>query len=249
MASRSASSCGSNGGSEPVSGLSGRPAAGHRRRLLGHAALSLALLAAAPAAESAAQDTTTVSLELRLSGDSTSPTRDPIVRTRNLLADTPWLSTLREGLPVRLAYRLEVWRTRPGWLDALERQVEWAVVVRHEPLLDQFSVVRLFPPNRVQQNRYATPGALAAALGRGYQFQVTPSEPGRYYYTVALTVTTLSDSDLEEFERVLKGELTDNGKGGSNIAKRARRLVLRLAGLPTLNLTAESERFAIRAQP
>lgn len=229
--------------------MSGRPPAGDRRRLLGRALLSLTLLAAAPGTESAAQDTAGVTLEVRLSGDSLSPTRDPIIRTRNLLADTPWLATLREGLPVRLAYRLEVWRTRPGWLDALERQVEWAVVVRHEPLLDQFSVVRLFPPNRVQQNRYATPGALAAALGRGYQFQVTPSEAGRYYYTVALTVTTLSDSDLEEFERVLRGELTDNGQGGSNIARRARRLVLRLAGLPTLNLSAESERFAIRARP
>lgn len=232
-----------------MSGLSGRSPAGDRRRLLGRACLALTLLATAPAREAAAQDTTGVSLDVRLSGDSLSPTRDPIIRTRNLLADTPWLSTLREGLPVRLAYRLEVWRTRPGWLDALARQVEWAVVVRHEPLLDQFSVVRLFPPNRVQQNRYATPGALAAALGRGYQFQVTPSEPGRYYYTVALTVTTLSDSDLEEFERVLRGELTDSGQGSSNIAKRARRLVLRLAGLPTLNLSGESERFTIRAQP
>ena len=211
------------------------------------AGLGLILLAAAVSTPGAAQDTTGVSVEVRLSGDSLSSTRDPIIRTRNLFADTPWLATLREGLPVRLAYRLEVWRTRPGWLDALERQVEWAVVVQHEPLLDQFSVVRLLPPNRVQQNRYATPGALAGALGRGYQFQVTPSEAGRYYYTVALTVTTLSDSDLDEFERVLRGELTDGGGGGNNLAKRARRLVLRLAGLPTLNVAGESERFEVQA--
>jgi len=228
--------------------MSGSQPAGDRRRLLRQACLSLTLLAAAAPTPGVAQDTTGVSLEVRLSGDSLTLTRDPIVRTRNLLADTPWLSTLREGLPVRLAYRLEVWRTRPGWLDALERQVEWAVVVRHEPLLDQFSVVRLLPPNRVQQNRYATPGALAGALGRGYQFQVTPSEPGRFYYTVTLTVTTLSDSDLEEFERVLRGELTNGGDGGSNLARRARRLVLRLAGLPTLNVSGESERFEIRAR-
>ncbi|MDH4347698.1 MAG: hypothetical protein OEW17_02755 [Gemmatimonadota bacterium] len=223
----------------------GRPA-GTWQRLLRPACRSLALLAALAPAPGAAQDTTGVSLEVRLSGDSLSSTRDPVVRTRNLLADTPWLATLREGLPVRLAYRLEVWSTRSGWLDAIERQVEWAVVVRHEPLLDQFSVVRLLPPNRVQQNRYATPGALAGALGRGYQFQVTPNDPGRYYYTVALTVTTLSDSDLEEFERMLRGELADGGDGGNNLAKRARRLVLRLAGLPTLNVSAKSEPFDVR---
>lgn len=222
-----------------------RPSAGRLPRP-GSVALALALLAAG-AGPLAAQDTTRVQLEVRLSGDSLSRTRDPIVRTRYLLADTPWLATLREGLPVRLAYRLEVWRTRPGWLDALERKVEWAVVVRHEPLLDQFSVVSLFPPNRIQQNRYATAGALAGALGRGYQFQVTPGEAGRYYYTVSLTVSTLSDSDLEEFERIVRGELSDDDAGGTNLARRARRLVLRLAGLPTLNQSAESERFEVRA--
>ncbi len=199
------------------------------------------LLLLAGARSAAAQDSAAVRLDLTLAGTA----RDPLVSTRNLLEDTPWLSALRQGLPVRLQYRLEIWRSREAWLDEVQRQIEWTVVIRHEPLLDQFSVVRLLP-NGVRRNVYGTPGALAAALGVPVRFTVAPREPGTFYYAASLAVTTLSDSDLDQFERILRGELDPaNGEGGT-LLQRARRLVLRLAGLPTANLTARSESFEVK---
>lgn len=189
-----------------------------------------------------AQDTAAVRLEVTLAG----PTHEPLVRTRNLLEETPWLTALRQGLPVRLQYRLELWRSREAWLDEVDRQLEWTIVVRHEPLLDQFTVTRLGPGPLIQQRRVATPGALASLLGIGYQFQISPRAQGRYYYSASLAVATLSDSDLDQFERILKGELDPRNSEGGSLAERARRLVLRLAGLPTLNLGASSEAFEIR---
>ncbi|HEY7683752.1 MAG TPA: DUF4390 domain-containing protein [Gemmatimonadales bacterium] len=180
-------------------------------------------------------------LEVTLAGAS----RDPVVRTRNLLEETPWLTALRQGLPVRLLYRLDIWRSRQAWLDEVQRQLEWTIVVRHEPLLDQFTVTRLGPGNLVQQRRVATPGALAALLSVGYQFQIAPTSDGRYYYSASLAVATLSDSDLDQFERALRGELDPGNPEGGSLAERARRLVLRLAGLPTLNLSATSESFEV----
>ena len=189
----------------------------------------------------AAQDTSAVRLEVALAPT----TRDPTVFTRNLLEDTPWLSTLRQGLPLRLQYRLEIWRSRDAWLDDVVRQLEWTIVVRHEPLLDQFTVTRLGPFKGVQTRRLGTAGALAAQLGLGLQFPVVPKESGRYYYAASLSVATLSDSDLDKFERVLRGEIDPGGSEGGGIADRARRLVLRLAGLPTANLSAQSEQFEV----
>lgn len=182
-------------------------------------------------------------LEVSLAPD----TRDPTVFTRNLLEDTPWLSALRQGLPVRLQYRLETWRSREAWLDDVVRQLEWTIVVRHEPLLDQFTVTRLGPgPRFIETRRLGTAGALAAQLGLGYRFPIAPTESGRYYYAASLSVVTLSDSDLDKFERVLRGQLDPDNSGGGGLAERARRLVLRLAGLPTLNLAASSEAFEVR---
>ncbi|HJR15431.1 MAG TPA: hypothetical protein VJ808_01155, partial [Gemmatimonadales bacterium] len=81
--------------------------------------------------------TAPVRLQVTLTADSSiRGARAPVVRSENLLGpESRWLAALRSGLPVRLHYRLEVWRSRDGWFDNFDRQVEWDVVVRHEPLL------------------------------------------------------------------------------------------------------------------
>jgi hypothetical protein len=145
-----------------------------------------------------------------------------------------------------LQYRLETWRSREAWLDEVQRQVEWAIVVRHEPVLDQFVVTRIGPGNAIVARRVATPGALAELLGARYQFQIVPQDEGRYYYTASLAVATLSDSDLDQLERVLRGEVDPRSAEGGSLAERARRMLLRLAGLPTLSLNASSEAFEVR---
>ncbi len=196
-----------------------------------------------------AQAGNSVRLEVRLTPDSAPRgARVPVVRSDNLLGDGRWLSTLRSGLPVRLHYRVEVWRSRNGWLDQLTRQVYWDVVVRHEPLLDQYTMLTIFG-SRVQERRYATLDALTAALAFAYQINVSPAESGSYYYTATLEVSTLSDSDLDELERFLEGGLeggrTREGVGDA-LGRGATRFLLRLAGLPSLRLEARTRRFAIR---
>ncbi|HTO72183.1 MAG TPA: DUF4390 domain-containing protein [Gemmatimonadales bacterium] len=215
------------------------------RRLL----LVLALLPAV-AGQARAQDTTKVRLDVTLASDTTAEGfRLPLVRTRNLAHDDRWLTMLSSGFPVRLHYQIELWRAREGWFDALERAVEWDVVVRHEPLLDQYTVTRLIARQR-REARYATTDALAAALGQAYRVAVANGISGKLYYVATLEITTLSDSDLDELERFLKGDLTPAAEGqgdvGSAVGRGAKRLVLKLAGLPSLSLSSQSERFESR---
>lgn len=220
--------------------------AGRLRALLVIAVAALALVAPR---EGRAQTGNSVRLDVRLTPDSAPRgTRVPVVRTDNLLGDGRWLSTLRSGLPVRLHYRVEIWRSRNGWLDQLTRQVYWDVVVRHEPLLDQYTLLTIFG-SRVQERRYATLDALTAALAFAYQINVGPTESGSYYYTATLEVSTLSDSDLDELERFLEGDL-DGAPGregiGDALGRGATRFLLRLAGLPSLRLEARTRRFVVR---
>jgi hypothetical protein len=197
-----------------------------------------------------AQAAPTVRLSLRLAADSTATgSRAPIVRSENLLDDGRWLSALRSGLPVRLHYRLEVWRSRGGWFDAFERQAEWDVVLRHEPLLDQYTVLTIVG-GRVQERRYATLDALNAALAFSYQVNVRPAASGRYYYTASMGISTLSDSDLDELQRFLEGDLGEVAQGeegaGNALGRGATRFLLRLAGLPSLRLEVRSVTFEVR---
>lgn len=211
--------------------------------------LLLVVLAAAIPGEARAQAGNAVLLEVRLTPDTArSGARAPVVRSENLLGDGRWLSTLRSGLPVRLHYRIEVWRSRDGWMDQLTRQVYWDVVVRHEPLLDEYTLLTIFG-SRVRERRYATLDALSAALAFAYQINVSPTVRGNYYYTATLEVSTLSDSDLDELERFLEGDL-DGARGegglGDALGRGATRFLLRLAGLPSLRLEARTGRFSIR---
>jgi hypothetical protein len=144
---------------------------------------------------------------------------------------------------------VEVWRSRGGWFDAFERQAEWDVVLRHEPLLDQYTVLTLVG-GRAKERRYATLDALTAALAFAYQVSVRPAQPGRYYYTASLEISTLSDSDLDELQRFLEGDLDDVAQGkegvGDALGRGATRFLLRLAGLPSLRLEVRSTTFDVR---
>jgi hypothetical protein len=214
------------------------------------AAALLGWLSTASPRPAEAQTASSVRLEVRLTPDTArSGARVPVVRSMNLLGDGRWLSTLRSGLPVRLHYRIEVWRSRDGWLDQLTRQVYWDVVARHEPLLDQYTMLTIFG-SRVQERRYATLDALTAAIAFAYQINVSPSESGNYYYTASLEVSTLSDTDIDELERFLAGDLDGGSRGGEGIGdavgRGATRFLLRLAGLPSLRLEARTRRFSLR---
>ena len=213
------------------------------------AVIAAAMVAAAPSG-AGAQGAAAVRLTARLASDSTpAGSRAPIVRSENLLGDGRWMTALRSGLPVRLHYKVEVWRSRGGWFDAFERQAEWDVVLRHEPLLDQYTVLTLVG-GRAQERRYATVDALSAALAFAYQVSVRPTQPGRYYYAASLEISTLSDSDLDELQRFLEGDLEGVTQGkegvGDAVGRGATRFLLRLAGLPSLRLEVRSLSFEVR---
>ena len=209
-----------------------------------------AALALAGPPRAAAQDAAQLRLTVRLADDSSaSGSRVPVVRSEHLLQDGRWLQTLRSGLPVRLHYRVEVWRSRDGWFDLLDRQTEWDVVLRHEPLLDQYTLLTIVA-GRAQERRYATVDALTAALEFSYRINVGPAAPGRYYYTATLEISTLSDSDLDELQRFLEGDLDRVARGnegvGDALGRGATRFLLRLAGLPSLRLEVRSTTFEVR---
>ena len=220
-------------------------------RLACRATALSAVLLSTHAALASAQDTQGVRLGVTLARDTTpGGARVPIVRSQNLLtANSRWLSALRSGLPVRLHYRVEVWRSRGAWFDAFERQAAWDVVLRHEPLLDQYTVLTVVG-GRVQERRYATLDALSTALAFAYQVSVRPAVAGRYYYAASMEISTLSDSDLDELQRFLEGDLGEVAQGeegvGDALGRGATRLLLRLAGLPSLRLEVRSTTFEVR---
>ena len=166
------------------------------------------------------------------------------VQTTGLLADGKFVGLMRSGFPLRLHYRLELWRSRSGWFDQYVSEAPWDAVARHDPLADDFVLIR----TGGSVARYGTPEDLERALALPYRWNLKISGAGNFYFLCRLEVTTLNDTDLEELTRWLKGDVSPAVSGGGNLggalARGAQRLLVRIAGLPRLTLEARSETFS-----
>ena len=213
--------------------------------------LAMMVISVALSRAAGAQQPRAAGLTVALSPDTArNGRRDPLIRAQFLLSDPRLLSMLSSGFPLRMHYRAELWRSRSGWFDAFERTVEWDVVVRHEPLLDQYAVNTIMP-GRTRENRYTGIETLTSAIdGVAFQIAFRVTERGDYYYNASLQVSTLSDSDLDELERFLRGDLgpaaSEGRDFGEAVGRGATRLLLKLAGLPSVRVEGRSGRFRVR---
>jgi len=165
------------------------------------------------------------------------------VQAAHLLDDGRFLDLMRSGFPLRLHYRLELWRVRASWFDRYVTGVEWDAVARHDPLAEEFILIR----TGGGVTRYNTTEDLAGALAVPYRVAIDPRGNGRFYLVGQLEVTTLNDTDLEELTRWLKGDVTPAVSGresfGDALAHGAQRALIRIAGLPSLTLDGRSATF------
>lgn len=168
------------------------------------------------------------------------------VQVRSLFADPDWAAALDQSFPIRLTFRMEIWRSRDGWIDEFQRATEWSTVIQYEPLQDQYRVTELLLSGPVE-TRYQTRDELARWIGITREVDALPVGAGSFYYDLKLRISALSDEDMEEIEQFLAGgQATPSRPERSSIGRSFRRFLLRLAGLPGEELTVRTERFRVR---
>ena len=168
-----------------------------------------------------------------------------VLRVRDILADKELEAAVRSGLPLRVRFRVELWRD--GFIDDLIATEHWTSVVTFDALSERY-VVRTRADARARV--FPDFAAARAAIETAYVVGLRPQQRGRYYFTGSADIETLSLSDLEELERWLKGELQPAVSGDRSIpgaiGQGARRLFIRVLSLPERRLEARSERFRVQ---
>ncbi len=166
-----------------------------------------------------------------------------VVRVGSVLNDAALEEAIRGGLPIRVQVRVELWHD--GFIDNIESTENWTTVLLYEPLEGQY-IVR---PPRGNALRYPSWAAARESIESEYPMTIAPRKPGQYYYTATLQIETLSSSDLDDLERWLRGELGPAVSGqrslGDAVGEGAKRLLIKLLGLPTRRVEAKSERFRV----
>jgi hypothetical protein len=145
---------------------------------------------------------------------SNSPPVGASVRATGLLGDLELQELLRNGFPAAMRFRLELWR-EGGMFDEIENSVQWNTLVRYDPYIGQYLVVR--SQARFEEDFGGFPtlaAAEAAVLEKPYAVRLQPTRLGAaYYYNVVVDVESLSVSDLDELQRWLRGELQPAVRG------------------------------------
>jgi len=137
----------------------------------------------------------------------------PRVQATALLADGKFVGLMRSGFPLRLHFRLELWRARSGWFDQFVSDWSGDAVAHHDPLADDFLLIR----TGGAVARYTTADSLERAL------------------EIPLYVRWLKG----DVSPAVSGE----GNVGGALVRGAQRILVRIAGLPRLTLEARSETF------
>ena len=168
----------------------------------------------------------------------------PVVRAEHLLDDRVFDAALKNGFPVHYHFRLEMWR-KAALFDHLARDAEWDVFVRLDPLTSEYDLIR----SSGSIEHFTRVEAVSRALASPFHVDLLPPAGAgtRYYYLATLQIESLSESELAEVERWLKGDIgpaiSHTGNIGDALAQAARRLLIRFSGLPRRSLEARSEVF------
>jgi hypothetical protein len=169
----------------------------------------------------------------------------PRVAVPGLLEDGALEEAVQSGLPLRIRFRVELWRD--GFVDDLVGQAAWSVAVAFEPL-ERHYLAGVLPSDSLAS--FETWAAARAAVEGPYSPTMRAVAAGTYYYIGVVEVETLSLSDLDELERWLRGELEPAVRGsrsvGGAVGTGLKRLLIRIIGLPARRHEARSPPFRVR---
>lgn len=173
-------------------------------------------------------------------------TGEAIVRVGDLFSDPELVQAVRDGLPLRIRIRGQLWKDG-RFFDNEEGRYEWRASIFFDPLTRRFRVqTQERPGAEIEVN---TLEEAQEALQLTLTAPIRPTRSGKYYYVFGVELETLSLSDLEELQRWLRGELAPAVSGEQDVegalAKGFRRVLVRMLGLPAKRYQVQSPRFEV----
>ncbi len=165
------------------------------------------------------------------------------VSLHGLLDDDRFLSAMESGFPLYIEYRIELRESRSLWDRTVDR-LEWEYVVLYDPVRIRYRVeyvdgTEYLPDVTALQGRLEDVWPVS---------ELQPDQPGEYYFNATVTVTTLTDEDVDEVFAWLRGEEADSlsrDRPGF-VTRTARKLLVRVAPLPRVEIEGKSQKFEQR---
>ena len=180
------------------------------------------------------------SIDIRVTAQS----YPPLVAVRNVLAENDYDELLRNGFPVRMHIRAELW-TVGRYFDDVRGRVEWDVILQYNVVEKSYEVARLVGDRVTALGSYRYFADARAASELAYLPALpAPTRGQKGYVLVQAGVQALEVTDLDELERWLRGEAQPAVRGkrspASALTRGVRTLASRILGAEVRQLEARS---------
>jgi hypothetical protein len=139
----------------------------------------------------------------------------PTVSLADVLAEGHRRELLGFGWPTVVHCRLELWK-RGFVFFGRESFIEWELIVEYVPATRVYQVRRRQDGKLEDLGQFATIEEAEQVVDRPYRVPLSPRSSGkRYYYAFSVDLETLSGSDLEAWQRWVRGDAEPaiRGKG------------------------------------
>lgn len=188
---------------------------------------------------------------LELPADSLRTRQGPLVRASGMLAGERVQKLLAAGFPARFRFRVELWSDGRFLFDQLEAASEWLVLVQYAPIEREYQVVQVQNDQPLSLGRFAALADAERAVARPTRAALPAGRLQReQYYLATLSVEVLSERDIDEVARWLRGDvepgLTGQASPASIVTRGVRALASRLLGGERLEYEAVSPKFRAR---
>ena len=166
--------------------------------------------------------------------------RDPKVRLHNLMEESRWREALEDAFRISINWRVELWRRQAFW-STKERQFEFTVVIRREPLLGQYFITYFSANREPTTESFRDFSDFVLQLERAIPINhMAPRASGEFFYVTEVNVSALDEEQFAEMQR-FAGAGSEPSRGDAISG-----FLLRLVGLPSQTLpSARSARFRI----
>jgi len=169
------------------------------------------------------------------------------------------MGALRDGVPTRIDYTLELWRRRSIWFDHMEGSAVIGLSVRYDPLADEYTLTSDEFPER----SFGGTDALVLWLGAQgpieFPLEQLMEFDERYYLAVAARIAPQSAEQVDAVEDWLEGDEEGRAErerrrieSGEGSGKRGGvrgflfGFILNLSGLGDTTVNGQSEEFRPR---
>lgn len=170
----------------------------------------------------------------------------PSVSLSDVLTEGHRRELLNSGFSAALHCRVELWK-KGLFFFGLESVVEWDVIVDYVP------ATKVYQVRRVQGGRLEDLGEVRSIeeaeqiVDRPYRVPMPPRARGkRYYYSFSVDISTLQLSDLDAWQRWVRGEAEPAVQGKKNPATAIQR---GLGSLLSRVLGGETQSYEKRSGP